>query len=367
MPLDMTTVQLLELPEPTTTLPPTFDWRDYMEGDWTTPIRDQGQCGSCWAFGALAALEAAINLEFNDSDVDMDLSEQYLVSCFPEHGCEEGGHAYYGWQWLDIHGGALPECCFPYEAWDVPCDQKCEDWESHLLPIKEYWTTYNPSIDAIKMALIEHGPLVADMAVYEDLFRYRGGVYRHPQQTGETEEDINHQPAIVGYNDNEECWIIKNSWGNRWGEDTYGLSDERGYFRIQYDHCFIGTGIHGVASGLLIGNDTGKPAVDLLTPLEGWLYMFDTPLREVYFGRTKIIGSLTVTADAWDVEIEGEEVSGIDKVEFFLDGVSQSIDTEAPYEWTMERHIGFHTLRIIAFDNAGNPSVAQELNFLKLL
>ena len=47
-------------------LPQSFDWRNYRGGDWTTPIRNQGQCGSCWAFGAIGALEAVINLEFND-------------------------------------------------------------------------------------------------------------------------------------------------------------------------------------------------------------------------------------------------------------------------------------------------------------
>ena len=366
-PLNLQEVTPIDLPAPTTELPSSFDWRNINGEDWTTPIRDQGQCGSCWAFGAMGALEAAINLELNDSTIDIDLSEQYLVSCYAGHGCDEGGHAYYGWRWLDRHGGALAESCFPYEASDVPCDDKCENYEDLLVPLGDLWTARNPSIEEIKQALLDYGPLVADMAVYNDIQLYRGGVYVHPQQPDETEDDINHQPVIVGYNDNENCWIIKNSWGAGWGEDTYGVTGERGWFRIRYGDCFIGTGIHGVKSNLLQGNDTGKPVLEVQHPQEGWVYVFDNPTREVFFGRTKIIGALTISAEAYDIEIEGEEVTGIHCVEFFVDDVSELCDTEPPYEWVLQRHLGFHELRIVAFDNAGNPSNQITIDFLKLL
>ena len=222
----------VELPEPTNSLPPSFDWRNYQGGDWTTSIRDQGQCGSCWAFGAIAALEAAINIEYNMSDVDMDLSEQYLVACGPGYGCS-GGWANLSFEWMQETGGALPESCFPYIAENGSCDDKCIDWESYLLPISEYWTAVNQSNDAIKQALIDTGPLVADVAVYDDWFGYRGGILVHPRQPGESVWDINHQPVIVGYNDSEQCWIVKNSWGKYWGEDTYGITGERGWCRIR--------------------------------------------------------------------------------------------------------------------------------------
>jgi len=204
-----------KLPEPAGGLPPTFDWRNYNGGDWTTPIRNQGQCGSCWAFGAIGALEAAINIEFNDSDVDMDLSEQYLVSCSPDnYGCW-GGYANRSFEWMHETGGALPESCFPYIAENGSCDDKCPNWENYLLPVGYYWTAVNQSDDAIKQALIENGPLVADVAVYDDWYEYRlGGVLVHPRQPGESVYDINHQPVIVGYNDNEWPLFHRNrrSW-----------------------------------------------------------------------------------------------------------------------------------------------------------
>jgi hypothetical protein len=355
----------VELPEPAGMLPPHFDWRDHQDGDWTTPIRNQGQCGSCWAFGAIGALEAAINIEFNDSTVDMDLSEQYLVSCGPGYGCW-GGWANRSFAWLHDTGGAIPESCFPYIAENGSCDDKCPDWENYLVPVGDYWTAVDQGVEAIKQALIDHGPLVADVAVYDDWFDYRSGILIHPRQPGESVEDINHQPIIVGYDDDDQCWIVKNSWGTYWGEDTYGVTGERGWCRIRYDHYFIGTAVHGVESDIIRGNDTGKPVVELTKPLDGWLYWFDNQVREVYFGRTKIIGSLEITAEAWDIEVEDEEVSGVDRVEFYFDGVLESIDTEAPYVWSLEKRFGVHEIRVIAHDNAGNPSESKTVEALIL-
>jgi C1A family cysteine protease len=369
LPLDESTrssINFIALSLPTNDLPDSFDWRTYKGGDWTTPIRNQGQCGSCWAFGAIGALEAAINIEYNDSNIDIDLSEQYLVSCGPGHGCD-GGPSMGALDWMKRTGGALPESCFPYEAADLPCDQKCANWKDLLLPVKEYWVAEYASDEEIKQALLDYGPVVARMAVYSDLQRYRGGVYVHPQLPDESEDDINHAPVIVGWNDNENCWIVKNSWGKSWGEDTYDVTGDRGWFRIRYGDCFIGTTIGGVVSDVIRGNDTGKPIVNLTYPHDGWLYLFDNPIREVLFGRTKVIGSLSVKADAWDINVEEEWVTGVDRVEFYLDDVSQYIDTESPYEWTLQRNLGFHEIKIIAFDGAGNPSSPVTLDILKIL
>ena len=70
-------------------LPSQYSWLDY-GGDWTTPAKDQGNCGSCWAFGALGALEAAINIAKGDPTFDRDLSEQYIMACLNVGGCGGG-------------------------------------------------------------------------------------------------------------------------------------------------------------------------------------------------------------------------------------------------------------------------------------
>ena len=114
--------------------PDQFDWRDY-EGDWTTPIRNQGGCGACWAFSSLAALEALIDIEENDSDVDMDLSEQFLLS-FSEGDCD-------GWSIAGTLNflrdmGTPDETCFPYQADDtVPGDNACPDWQERTYTIMD--------------------------------------------------------------------------------------------------------------------------------------------------------------------------------------------------------------------------------------
>jgi len=107
--------------------------------------------------------------------------------------------------------------------------------------------------------------------------------------------------------------------------------------------------------------------VQLTQPLDGWLYVSGNQRREVYFGRTKIIGSLEVTADAWDIEVVGEEFSGIDRVEFYLNGVLESIDAEAPYAWTLNRQFGVHEIRVTAHDDAGNPSTSATIEVFVLL
>ena len=216
--------------------PPSWDWRNAeyngIVGNWMTSVKSQGNCGSCWDFAAMGALEAIINIREGYPDIDIDLSEQYLLSCPPDSGGCQGWNAYYAYKYIYEHGGALPEDCFPYAANDeIPCDEKCEDWREKLIPIKSYGWYRNPGRDAIKSMVYNHGPVVASMEVYEDFFNYGGGIYRHKYGSYVG----GHQVVIVGYNDNQQCWICKNSWGKYWGED--------GYFRIAYGECGIESSI----------------------------------------------------------------------------------------------------------------------------
>lgn len=218
-------------------LPPEWDWRDIDGEDWTTPVKDQLQdiCGSCWAFGSLGGLEAMIKIWENNSALDVDLSEQYMLSCSPGD-CG-------GWYWTQTlnwirYNGAIPEDCFPYEADDtIPCDDKCPEWGSLLVGIENYHkVTSNASV--IQSALVEYGPLPATMDVYEDFYpEWLGGVYRHTWGGFV----FGHCVTIVGYNNSwggpdEGYWIVKNSWGTEWGED--------GWFRIAYGECEIENGVY---------------------------------------------------------------------------------------------------------------------------
>jgi len=212
--------------QPVGLYPPSLDWRN-KDGDWTTAIRDQAACGSCWAFGSLAALEAQIDIAANDPTIDIDLAEQYMLSC-SDGSCE-------GWSipaTMDFlrDTGTTDEACFAYEADDtIPCGNACPYCAARNWKIESWgWVKPigTPTTDEIKEYLQDR-PLVTGFDVYADFYSYTEGVYEHVSggYVG------GHMVAIVGWQDNPPeggggCWICKNSWGTDWGED--------GWFRIRW-------------------------------------------------------------------------------------------------------------------------------------
>jgi len=214
-------------------LPEAFDWRDH---DGCTPIRYQGGCGSCWAFGAVGAVESFLKIVTGQS---VDLSEQWLVSCTDAGSCSGGWHG----EALDYmrcggsmdpcwHSGAVLEDDFPYEAWDAPCS--CPYPHPYCLPdwsfVGAEWGV--PSIKQIKQAIFDHGPVAVGVAVGGAFHAYGGGVF---DSCGAS--TINHSVVLVGWDDSQGdngVWILRNSWGSWWGED--------GYMRIQYGCAKVGFG-----------------------------------------------------------------------------------------------------------------------------
>lgn len=209
-----------------TAVPATFDWRDMNGKSYVTPIKNQASCGSCWAFAAAAGLESYTLMTQNTPDINLDLSEQILISCYNTDGCgggsPSGASAY-------IRDTGLPlESCFPYTAYDaqdadnsVYCNEACDNWQADTYQIEEYGRV-SSTVDAIKEALVNTGPLVTTFYVYEDFYTYLGGIYAYTYG----EKEGGHAVLIVGYDDVNQCFIVKNSWGMNWGES--------GYFRIAY-------------------------------------------------------------------------------------------------------------------------------------
>jgi|GEM_PF-2787512 C1A family cysteine protease len=202
-------------------LPNFFDWRDLHGGlDYTTPVRDQGNCGSCWSFAALGAFEANIEAYYNNPNLNIDLSEQDLVSCYLGDGCNGAYTGEIESLFNDYfqNTGVANETCFPYTETDIDCENKCSDWQN------EAWKTVSfvsseMTIDDIKTALIENGPLEVGMEVYADFPAYDNGIYHHV--TGDLLGY--HAVLIVGYGvyDGMDYWIVKNSWGEDWGDNGY--------------------------------------------------------------------------------------------------------------------------------------------------
>ncbi|MBU1227297.1 MAG: DUF333 domain-containing protein [Actinobacteria bacterium] len=232
----------------TAAVPSGFDWRNQQGQNWMTPIKNQGQCGSCWAFAAVGAVEAAHNIDAQNAGLDLDLSEQYLVS-----DCSDAGSCCGGWT-----GGALAfiqsngvpdEACMAYvdgsgcscpssgcssgcayrgggSCSDRSCGNRCSNWSSRLTQIGA--TGSVPTDRAsIKQYLVERGPLTASIA-WTNYGYWDGDIYRCTHDSG-----INHAVVLVGYDDPGGYWIVRNSWGTTWGDG--------GYFKMGYGECSVET------------------------------------------------------------------------------------------------------------------------------
>ena len=220
--------------KPSISLPPSFDWRD---NGGVTPVKDQGNCGSCWAFGTVAPLESAIKIKEGKT---VDLSEQWLVSCNKDYwGCNGGwwAHDYHEWKKGSCGGiGAVLESDFPYSA----SDESCNGPYDHPYII-ENWAFIGskygiPVESAIKQAVTDYGPVSASVRATNDWSYYDGGVYNN-----DAAGRVNHAITIVGWDDemgSNGVWIIKNSWGTSWGDNGY-MYIEYGCSSIGYSACYV--------------------------------------------------------------------------------------------------------------------------------
>jgi hypothetical protein len=210
-------------------LPSSYDWRNVGGVNYLTPVRNQGGCGSCWAFAAVGAFESAIK---RSDGMDVDLSEQWLVSCTSAGTCQGGWHTEALDQMMCVGSGGDPcrglgavmESAFPYVAWDAPC--QCPYMHPYCV---SGWVMVGGSTSAIKQAIYDHGPVAVTVYASNSFQGYTGGVYNACPSGS-----LNHAVVLVGWNDaNGGYWIMRNSWGAGWGES--------GYMRIRYNCSGIGT------------------------------------------------------------------------------------------------------------------------------
>ncbi|HUW96873.1 MAG TPA: C1 family peptidase [Anaerolineae bacterium] len=208
-----------------------FNWCDYGA---CTPVKNQGGCGSCWAFSTVGILES--NILYQDG-LERDLSEQYLLSC-NTNGWDCGGgwfaHDYHEWKFPpgEPEAGAVNEIDFPYTAEDDECNppyihrEKIADW---------YYVGGSsgiPPVADIKQAILDHGPVSAAMCTGTAFGNYGGGVFEINECT-----KPNHAVVLVGWDDNlgtNGAWRLRNSWGPSWGE--------AGYMWIGYGVSSVGYG-----------------------------------------------------------------------------------------------------------------------------
>ncbi len=209
-----------------TQLPARWDWRDRAGKSFLPPVRDQGDCGSCVAFAAIDALEASLNIQRNLPTSPLRYSQQHLFSC--GGGQCRGGMLISEAMTYLTQVGVPDAACLSYQAGatgnEISCDTTCVDAADRSLRLTGYEQPTQGLIDihAIKAALMR-GPLLSSMILYEDLYYYTGGVYRHTTgiKLG------SHAVTLVGWDDKERAWLARNSWGASWGE--------HGYFKIAWD------------------------------------------------------------------------------------------------------------------------------------
>jgi len=228
--------------------PASWDWRSK---GIMTPVRNQGSCGSCWAFATVALFESLIKKE---TGVARDLAEQQLVDCVPGSDCS-GGYASDALKYMKNNGIVL-EAFYPYTATDGTCDtSRPADYY-----LTNYWTSYlggntlNQRIDSVKYAIYNYGPSALYMEIFNDFYTgYSSGVYVYD---GTSSSLGGHLVCAVGWKDdatvtNGGYWICKNSWGSGWGES--------GYFRIAYGQVDIDNWLY---YGYYKGPKNSPPAFD---------------------------------------------------------------------------------------------------------
>lgn len=333
-------------------LPSSFDWRTQAV---LPSVRNQGGCGSCWAFSGIGALESAMVIQGKMPAPD--LSEQYLVSCNTDGSSCSGGFMSYVHRYsidrlgkLQAVPGAVVEADFPYVATNAACIADLNH------PYKAVSWGYigadlgHPTVDEIKRAIYNHGPVSVTLCVGPAFSAYRGEVFT-VDESSVCPNGINHAVVLVGWDDANQAWILRNSWGSTWGDGT-------GHMLIRYGISYVGslgTYIDYIAltptpvptvtpTPTPSTLDTTPPTVAVTSPTSGAILSKGT--------------SVSITATAQD----NAGGVGMQKVEFYVNNALKCTSTTSPYScnWKFTGKSGQQVnIEARAYDKASNKASSK--------
>jgi cathepsin F len=212
-------------PMDTSAIPKTFDWRDH-KPKVVTAVKDQGQCGSCWAFSATENIESMSALAGNQL---IELAPEQIVDCDTvDQGCN-GGDTPTAFQYVQQQGGLDTEASYPYTAGDSGEGGSCSFKQSNVKAqidgfawvIQECTTgeCNSQSKDQVQAGLPNIGPFA--ICVFAEPWQdYSGGIFNDATCSHDA-ASLDHCVQMVGYDNNNKYWIIRNSWNEDWGESGY--------------------------------------------------------------------------------------------------------------------------------------------------
>jgi len=199
--------------------PDSFDWASK---DKVTPVKDQGQCGSCWAFSATENIESVWMIAKGLTPANFKpLSAQQIVDCDNQDAGCNGGDTITAYEYVISAGGQESEADYPYEATDEPCHFKAADVEVKISSYK--YATKTKNEDEMKTATASISPLSICVDAEPWQF-YASGV----MMASQCSTDLDHCVQITGYDTSASTpfWKVRNSWGSDWGE--------KGFIRLQF-------------------------------------------------------------------------------------------------------------------------------------
>ncbi|MBU1075219.1 hypothetical protein KJ705_04015 [Patescibacteria group bacterium] len=205
--------------------PFSFDWRNRHGTNWLTDVKTQN-CGSCWAYSGVGAIESYTNLYFNQN-INPNLSEQQVLAC-AIGGC--GGGTIPSALNYATQTGIADEDCYPsIQGEEGSCEDLCSDWESRVWKIEDYSTkkpSSNETFDLIiKDEIVEKGPIAMRFSSWAHGLVLSGFGDIAPGCYFDESDSMGHCGLTIPEDDplvGKSYWIIKNSWGDGWGENGYG-------------------------------------------------------------------------------------------------------------------------------------------------